>query len=451
MRVEHVDVDAHSDFVAQPVGIQRALAGGLGGFERGDLALARLHAVERGARGLRHAAARIVEVGLGLALQRQGFLDAVLHREAGKQRQIQLHTHVGDIGAKAVVGRRDGALRVVVDAVGGLQIHRGKMAGFGLARFEPGDIKGQLGLAQLRLRALRHVDPGLGIGRRQRRQHHGLGQRQHARRAHQLLERQALDAQIVVGGDFLGNDQVVARLGFARVRDGGIADIEIALRKGALLGYGLLLRLHETQRVFGAKHIEVGLAGAHDQVLLGSIALGQGDFKAALALREGNAVGGTVQRLRRAQRGGLRAGVEREVGLADFGARAAGAGLQADRRQQTGACLLRAAVGGIGLGLARLPHGIEAARALGEFDQALRLRQRRESEDCQESAGIAPGAGREPQRAGQGHGIPCKEKPAARPLRLQGLGGKRPRRHRRSFSIAEPPGRAHASRRRFRR
>ena len=259
------------------------------------------------------------------------------------------------------------------------------MAGLGLAGFEPGDIECQLGLAQLRLRALRHIDPGLGIGRRQRRQHHRLGQRQrlHPGRAHQLLQRQALDAQIVVGRDFLGDDQVVARLGFARIGDGGVADVEIALGKGALLGHRLLLRLHEAQRVFCAQHIEVGLAGAHDQVLLGGVALRQRDFKAALALGEGNAVGGPVQRLRSAQRRGLRARVEREVGPADFGARAARARLQTDRRQQAGARLFRAAVGRIGFGLARLPYGVEAARAFGELDQALRLRQRRAGEDGQ--------------------------------------------------------------------
>ena len=38
--IQHIDVDAHADLVAEFVGIQRALARSFGGFQRLDLALA---------------------------------------------------------------------------------------------------------------------------------------------------------------------------------------------------------------------------------------------------------------------------------------------------------------------------------------------------------------------------------------------------------------------------
>jgi hypothetical protein len=103
--VEHVDVDAHAHLVAQLVGVQRALAGLLGGLQGLDLAHARLHAKEGAARGLGHVAAGGFQVGLGLLFQRQGFLHAVLHGKAGKQRQVQRHAHGGVVGARVDVGR----------------------------------------------------------------------------------------------------------------------------------------------------------------------------------------------------------------------------------------------------------------------------------------------------------------------------------------------------------
>ena len=73
LRIEHVDVDAHAHLVAQPVGVQRALARGFGRFQRLHLALARDQAEVGRARGLRDAAAGRFEVGARLFLQRQRF------------------------------------------------------------------------------------------------------------------------------------------------------------------------------------------------------------------------------------------------------------------------------------------------------------------------------------------------------------------------------------------
>ena len=74
----------------------------------------------------------------------------------------------------------------------------------------------------------------------------------HAGAADQLVERDALGAQVVVGGDLLRGGEVEARLRLARVGDGRGADLEIALGRGELLGDGGLAGARGGQRVLCA-------------------------------------------------------------------------------------------------------------------------------------------------------------------------------------------------------
>jgi len=69
--------------------------------------------------------------------------------------------------------------------------------------------------------------------------------------AHELLERQAFDAQVVLGGDFLGHNQVKTGLGFTRIGDGAGAHFEVAFGRGQLFGHRLFLRLNHAHAVAG--------------------------------------------------------------------------------------------------------------------------------------------------------------------------------------------------------
>ena len=104
------------------------------------LPLARLHAKEGGTGGLRHVAAGGFQVGLGLGFQGQGFLDAVLHRKACKQRQIEGYAHAGHIRAAVHTRGADRACGVAGDVVARLQVQRRAVAGFGLLGFQPGNV-----------------------------------------------------------------------------------------------------------------------------------------------------------------------------------------------------------------------------------------------------------------------------------------------------------------------
>ena len=83
LRVEHVEVDAHADLVAELRGLERELGRRLGRFQRLHLRQQGLHAVVGDARIERHAAPGRLQVVARLLLQRQGFLDAVLRQAAG--------------------------------------------------------------------------------------------------------------------------------------------------------------------------------------------------------------------------------------------------------------------------------------------------------------------------------------------------------------------------------
>ena len=81
------------------------------------------------------------------------------------------------------------------------------------------------------------------------------------------LQRTLFDFQIVLGCNLLCAGQVVARLGFMRVGDGGGADLEITLGLFQLFGNGGFLRADQGQTVLRGQHIEIGLCHARDQVL----------------------------------------------------------------------------------------------------------------------------------------------------------------------------------------
>jgi hypothetical protein len=90
--------------------------------------------------------------------------------------------------------------------------------------FQPGDVQRHARLHHAGMLLGGLGDPGVHVGRLGRRQHDGLGQRQRvdAGLAHQLLQRQGLDAQVVLAGDLLRAGQVEPRLRLAAVGDGGV-------------------------------------------------------------------------------------------------------------------------------------------------------------------------------------------------------------------------------------
>ncbi|MNQ06806.1 hypothetical protein D3C85_195720 [compost metagenome] len=232
----------------------------------------------------------------------------------------------------------------------------------------------------MHLVGLRH--PGVDVGGLRGRQHDRRGQRHGhaARAADQLVEHHLLDLQVVLGGDLLGNHEVVAGLGLARVGDGGSADLEVALGRGQLLGHGHLLRAHQGQAVLAGEHVEVGLAHAHDEVLLGDGEHRLRHFGLALALLVGGPVGGAVQRLRGVDAHVLRGEVARGAAAAagagqgvDVQVAAVHARGEPDGRQDAGLGLRGARQVGLVLGPRALVGGVEAARGIVEFVQCLAL------------------------------------------------------------------------------
>ena len=191
--------------------------------------------------------------------------------------------------------------------------------------------------------------------------------------AHELVQRQLLDAQIVAGRNFLGADQIEAGLCFPGVGDGGRADLEVAFGRGQLFGHGLFLGLDKAQRVPRGHHIEVGLCGANDQVLFGCIELGAGDVDAQLALLLGEAVDRTVQGLARH---------DADVLVVGFGGTGRDAGVHIGAVDACGEIHLRAHAGlglfalGLGrveLGLRGLDAGVVLPSGLVQVGQALCL------------------------------------------------------------------------------
>ena len=78
--------------------------------------------------------------------------------------------------------------------------------------------------------------------------------------SHQLIQSHALDAQIVVSRNFLRQHQVITRLGFAAVGDGGRTYFKVALGSGQLLGNRHFLCSHKLQTFTRNEHVKVSLA-----------------------------------------------------------------------------------------------------------------------------------------------------------------------------------------------
>ena len=79
------------------------------------------------------------------------------------------------------------------------------------------------------------------------------------------------DFQVIERGDFLRGGQIKAGLRFVGIGNRGCAHFEAALRRGELFGNRSLLRPDEFDIVFGLQYIEIGLGGAQDQILPGSL------------------------------------------------------------------------------------------------------------------------------------------------------------------------------------
>jgi hypothetical protein len=104
LRVQHIDVDAHADFVAQLVRIHRRLRGGDRRLVGLDLGQAGTDAKIGLARVQCRGAARIVEVGGRLFLQGHGFAILGNGRAAREQGNRQLHADGVALAVGATAG-----------------------------------------------------------------------------------------------------------------------------------------------------------------------------------------------------------------------------------------------------------------------------------------------------------------------------------------------------------
>ncbi len=208
--------------------------------------------------------------------------------------------------------------------------------------------------------------------------------------ADELVQRDLGHQQVVLRGDLLRVRQVGARLGFAGVGDGGVADLEVALGRCQLFGDRLAVALHRLQRVGRGQHVEVGLRHAHDQVLVGLRQLRLRDVLVLLRLVDLQVVLAVVDRLLRVDRGarliggGLLGGrhfvdLGRIVRVGDADdrglrlRRASHLHLQVGRGQVCRARLLVAVVRRVRGGTRAQVGGVDAACRLHHFGQALRL------------------------------------------------------------------------------
>ena len=185
------------------------------------------------------------------------------------------------------------------------------MAGLGLGHFKLGDFKIALRHTDAGVYAFRLLHPGVHIGWLNGLKHRRRCQaaRLRALLADQLVKGDFFHAQVILGGNFLGQHQIKAGLRFTGVGDGGGAHFKVALGRSQLLGHGRFLRFHKVQAVLRGQRIKVSLAGAHNQLLLCGVQLCAGQRQLLLALIEGGPVAGPVQRVRGTEGGAL--GVER--------------------------------------------------------------------------------------------------------------------------------------------
>ena len=237
MAVEHIDVDAHAHLVTQFVRVQSALAGGFGCLQGLDLAQARLQAQKGGAGGLCHSALGRFEVALGFVFQCHGFFDAVLTGLTGVERVVEGQANRGGVGVELGVGV---AVAVARHAVASGQVKRGAQRGLRFGDFKLGHFHGDAGLGQVAIFLPRLSHPRLDAAALQivhvDRSQQGLGR--HFALAHRVVQRQFLDAQLVVGGNFLCRDEVKSGLGFAGVGDGGGAHFKVAFGGSELFRHG---------------------------------------------------------------------------------------------------------------------------------------------------------------------------------------------------------------------
>jgi len=114
-----------------------------------------------------------------------------------------------------------------------------------------------------------------------------------------------LDGQVIVGGNFLRHDQVIAGLRFMRVGNGCRPHLEIAFGRLQLFCGCRFLGARRRQGFLGQQHIEVGLGNAHDQVLAGLKKLGFGTGCRELSLLVARPVLPAKQGLCQGQRPGI--------------------------------------------------------------------------------------------------------------------------------------------------
>jgi hypothetical protein len=235
---------------------------------------------------------RRLQVGAGLFFQGQGFLDPVLDGAAGVQRQVELHAHAGGVGAH-IAGGREAGVRPARDLVLADQVERGLVTGLRPSAVSSSAISRPCGLLHRGVAASACATQASGR-RAAPRAGPPAWPAAWARAGAPTSWSSAsfLTRRSLLGGNFLRQHQVEAGLRLARVGDGGGADLEVALGGGQLLGHGGLLGLHEGQRVLRGQHIEIGLRGAHDQVLLGRVQLGLGDVDRQLGLLVGRRLAG---------------------------------------------------------------------------------------------------------------------------------------------------------------
>lgn len=149
------------------------------------------------------------------------------------------------------------------------------MAAPGDLDFASGDAGQQLRPQHLQAGGFGLVAPVRHASRLRRGQLHPgrqFGQRARGR-ADDLGQFLAAHVQVVLQAQFLRHHQVVARLRFVGVGDGGVAQLEIALGRLQLAGHGGLLGLGRGQGVLGVQHVEIGVGHAQQQVLVGLLQL----------------------------------------------------------------------------------------------------------------------------------------------------------------------------------
>ncbi len=221
-------------------------------------------------------------------------------------------------------------------------------------------------------------------------------------RAGQRVQRDLAHPQVVLGGNFLGQHQVKPGLRLAAVGDGGGADLEIAFGKGQLLVGGGFLGPHKQQAVLRGQHVKVGLADAHQQVLLGHLQLRLGRVHALQALAVQRHVGGPVQRLRHAHAGaaaGVLAVATLAIGEAHFLVHPRDAGGQVGAGQHVGLGLRGTEQVGVVLRLGAEVGGVVGAGRFVQRDQVLRG-------GGQRAGGGQRGQQQTNRQAGWGHGRP---------------------------------------------